>query len=172
MGGTIAKTTIKEKARLSGLFSMKAKPGSYALIFELDVVVSLLVGRLGNVVLEPGFYVYTGSAFGPGGVKARTSHHQAISQRPHWHLDYLRPHMTLLEIWASYDQHNREHLWAQVIAEMRGASIPVVGFGASDCACISHFIRLPYKPAIAGFRKRVRKKEPGHAPVHSESCEP
>ena len=148
---------------------MKSKSGSYALIFHLDKPVSLEVGRLGQVTLGPGFYIYTGSAFGPGGVKARTSHHQAISKRPHWHLDYLRPHMKLLEIWASYGSDNREHLWAESIAEMKGARVPVKGFGASDCRCPSHFIRLPYRPSLAGFRRRIRKKEPGHAPVHGES---
>ncbi len=147
---------------------MKPNPGTYALIFHLDHPVSCEVGSLGTISLNEGFYIYVGSAFGPGGVKARTDHHRHISQRPHWHLDYLRPQMELLEIWYSFDMERREHLWAQCLAAMRGATAPVAGFGSSDCGCFSHFFRLGYKPALAGFRRRVRGREPGHAPLHGE----
>jgi Uri superfamily endonuclease len=151
---------------------MKAKSGTYALIFQLARPLECEVGSLGRVRLDSGYYVYVGSAFGPGGVKARTDHHRKLSQRPHWHLDYLRPHLQLLEIWGSYDPVPREHLWAATLAAMRGASLPLPGFGSSDCRCTSHLIRLGYKPSLAGFRRRIRKKEPGHAPVHGEILEP
>ena len=147
---------------------MKARSGTYALIFKLEKPVACMVGSLGEVSLKLGFYVYVGSAFGPGGVKSRTDHHRKLTQRPHWHLDYLRPQMELLEIWASYDAARREHLWALSLAEMRGASLPVHGFGSTDCSCPSHFICFGYKPSLPGFRRRIRQKEPGHAPVHGE----
>ena len=147
----------------------KALPGTYVMLFYLSQPLQCRVGRLGQVKLAAGYYLYVGSAFGPGGVRARTDHHKQISRRPHWHLDYLRPQMQLLEIWASYDTQPREHLWAETLAAMRGARTPVTGFGSTDCSCSSHLIRLSYKPSLAGFRRRIRKKEPGHAPVHGES---
>lgn len=144
---------------------MEALPGSYALIFHCPQAVSVEVGRLGNLRLEPGYYVYCGSAFGPGGVKSRTDHHRAISARPHWHLDYLRPWMRLLQIWYTYDPQPREHQWAAELASLRGARMPFPGFGSSDCRCPSHLVRLGYKPSLRGFRRRLRENFPGHRPV-------
>ncbi len=45
--------------------------GSYALLMENRRCSSILVGALGEVEFKRGFYVYIGSAFGPGGVDAR-----------------------------------------------------------------------------------------------------
>jgi Uri superfamily endonuclease len=37
-----------------------------------------------------------------GGVRGRLAHHMRIAGCPHWHIDYLRRHTTLEEIWFSY----------------------------------------------------------------------
>lgn len=145
---------------------MKSKGGSYALIFHCPNSVTIEAGRLGEVPLTPGYYIYCGSAFGPGGVRARTDHHRNISRRPHWHIDYLRPHLQLLEIWYSFDRGAREHQWAEQLNRLRGATLPFPGFGSSDCRCPSHFIRLGVKPSFRGFRRRVRREDPGHRPFH------
>ncbi len=50
------------------------------------------IGRRGELRLQPGFYIYLGSALGPGGVRARLALHFRPCTRPHWHLDYLRAH--------------------------------------------------------------------------------
>lgn len=142
--------------------------GSYALLLYAPRAASVTAGSLGNLQLQPGYYLYCGSAFGPGGVRARTAHHRKISKRPHWHLDYLRPYMELLEIWYSFDSVNREHLWTEQLAVLRGVSFPFPGFGASDCRCRSHLVRLGYKPAFAAFRRRVRGVEPAHRPFYCE----
>jgi Uri superfamily endonuclease len=113
------------------------------------------VGKLGRLHLRPGFYVYVGSAFGPGGLKARIAHHMKISKTPHWHMDYLRPALTLKEIWFTYDSSRREHQWAGVLAGSRGATIPFSGFGASDCRCKSHLAFFDSRPSGACFRHRV-----------------
>lgn len=70
---------------------MQSAPGSYALLFHCAKAVEVAVGRLGHLQLEPGYYIYLGSAFGPGGVRARTEHHRRISKKPHWHLDTCAP---------------------------------------------------------------------------------
>ena|ERR1017187_5348707 len=59
-------------------------------------------------------------------------------ERPHWHIDYLRPHTTLDEVWFCHDRKSREHEWASCFAGMMGASVPLAGFGSSDCDCESH----------------------------------
>lgn len=147
---------------------MKRDTGSYALVFFCPVPVEVSTGRLGKLMLERGYYVYCGSAFGPGGVKARTDHHRRLSKRPHWHLDYLRPHLDLREIWYTFDNSNREHQWAANLASLRGASLPFPGFGACDCSCVSHLIRLGYKPGFSAFRRRMRLQVREHRPFYCE----
>lgn len=147
---------------------MKAGQGSYALLFRCPEAVTVEAGRLGQLQLQRGYYLYCGSAFGPGGVKARTEHHRRISQRPHWHIDYLRPYLQLLEIWYTFDLQPREHQWSSLLAERRGASVPFPGFGSSDCACSSHLVRLGYKPSFNTFRQRMRGQQPGHASFQRE----
>ncbi|MEW8259618.1 MAG: DUF123 domain-containing protein, partial [Candidatus Thiodiazotropha taylori] len=61
------------------------------------------VGRLGLCDFTRGWYLYVGSAFGPGGVAARCAHHRRISPRPRWHIDYLRAVTNLRQIWYSND---------------------------------------------------------------------
>lgn len=73
--------------------------GTYALILSSATDCLLQIGRLGQLHVQPGFYVYVGSAFGPGGVRARVWHHQRSSARPHWHVDYLRRTARLVEVW-------------------------------------------------------------------------
>ncbi len=145
---------------------MKAGKGSYLLLFYCPQSVRVTAGKLGELTLQSGYYLYCGSAFGPGGVKARTDHHRRISQRPHWHIDYLRPHLQLMEIWYTFDPQSREHHWSALLAELRGASLPFPGFGSSDCRCPSHLLRLGYKPSFIAFRQRMREQQPGHAPFY------
>lgn len=66
-----------------------ALPGSYVLVFALEQPLGLEVGRLGVVDLAPGRYVYFGSAWGSGGLRARIRRHVRPDKSPHWHIDYL-----------------------------------------------------------------------------------
>jgi len=79
-------------------YFMQAQPGTYALVMRCSSDQQVEVGKLGSLRLQSGFYVYVGSAFGPGGLKARIAHHVKISERPHWHIDYLHPALDLTEI--------------------------------------------------------------------------
>jgi Uri superfamily endonuclease len=65
-------------------------PGSYILILRADQAATISVGRLGDVPIVPGWYLYTGSALGTGGLHGRVRHHLRPVTRPHWHIDYLR----------------------------------------------------------------------------------
>jgi Uri superfamily endonuclease len=144
---------------------METTIGTYALILSSRVVRSLAIGRLGQLHVRQGFYVYVGSAFGPGGVRARVSHHQKLAVRPHWHIDYLRRVTQLEEVWVTYDPIRREHQWAEVFTRMRGASLAMAGFGASDCACRSHLYFFKTRPALSAFRNKVQSSFRGHGRV-------
>ena len=134
---------------------MHPLPGTYALIFSAYRKNQLKIGKLGTLHLKPGFYIYIGSAFGPGGIKARIAHHCKKTIRPHWHIDYLGSFLELIEIWHTYDPIHREHQWAKTIASTRGASVPLSGFGASDCRCNSHLFYFNTKPSVKSFRQSL-----------------
>jgi Uri superfamily endonuclease len=120
--------------------------GTYLLLLECKQATDLVVGRLGNMKTEPGYYVYVGSAFGPGGIQARVNHHRQLARRPHWHVDYLRSAAQLIEAWCVHGV-RCEHEWAQALLQLEAAAVPLAGFGSSDCDCRSHAFYLRHKPA-------------------------
>jgi Uri superfamily endonuclease len=142
--------------------SVDACSGTYALVFACAAPVHLTVGRLGPVSLVPGYWIYVGSAFGPGGLRSRLTHHLKPSARPHWHLDYIKGALRAVDIWATTDPVKREHEWAGIIAAMKGASLPVAGFGATDCGCRSHLIHFSRHPGFSGFRNALGAKIARH----------
>ncbi|NIO40364.1 MAG: DUF123 domain-containing protein, partial [Burkholderiales bacterium] len=86
-------------------------------------------------------------------------------QRPHWHIDYLRPCAPLEEAWYTNDPRPREHEWAGLFSRSTGASLPFDGFGASDCRCRSHLFRFDRKPSLSNFGDRLRRVAPDHGAV-------
>lgn len=124
-----------------------ASGGVYALVLRLDGPTELVFGRghsRQSAPLEAGWYVYVGSAHGPGGLRARTDRHRRRSRVAHWHVDALLARAELVEIWFAEVAADREHAWAQRLARQPGAAIPVRGFGARDCrqGCGSHLVFL------------------------------
>ncbi len=145
--------------------------GTYILLLHNSIRQNLLVGSLGAVSIQPGWFAYVGSAFGPGGVAARCGHHRNISQRLHWHIDYLRAATGLEQIWFSYDPQCREHQWSQLLTKSRGARQPIAGFGASDCGCNSHLFYFSSIPSFDGFRRRAYRELKGQAGIRVEVIE-
>ena len=135
--------------------SLPKEPGTYILILEASTGRRISVGALGKLALEPGFYAYVGSALGSGGLRGRLAHHRARSRFPHWHIDYLRRHTALREIWFSTGASRREHRWGEVLARSEGAIIPLAGFGASDCGCHSHLFRFSHRPRLSSLRRQL-----------------
>jgi Uri superfamily endonuclease len=144
---------------------MERFPGTYVLILSSKGVHRIRVGRLGELLTRPGFYVYVGSAFGPGGVRARVARHQRKCSRPHWHIDYLRSRTRLEEVWYSHDPLPREHQWAHLIGRARGSSVPLGQFGSSDCRCPSHLYFFESRPSLRAFSRRVRSACPEHEAI-------
>jgi len=134
---------------------MQARPGTYALILKSFSDRFIEIGKLGRLHIRPGYYVYVGSAFGPGGLKARIAHHMKISLQPHWHIDYLRSILHLNKVWYTYDSERHEHRWAATFSGLKGAIMPMAGFGSSDCSCDSHLFVLTAQPSVRSFRRRL-----------------
>jgi len=59
---------------------LKSQPGTYALIIQSDSKTCVQIGRWRQIDLEPGYYFYVGSAFGPGGTRARVLRHLHIDK--------------------------------------------------------------------------------------------
>jgi Uri superfamily endonuclease len=133
---------------------MKAKPGTYVLLLRSGDHTAVQVGRWGLMTIRPGFYIYVGSAFGPGGVRARVSRHCRKTKRMHWHIDYLREAATLESIWYSHRPTRLEHRWAKALAKLNHGEA-VNGFGCSDCGCESHLFHFERAPSLREFSVAV-----------------
>lgn len=144
--------------------------GSYALILHSRHSGQLQIGKLGLLTLRPGYYIYVGSAFGPGGIPARTAHHQSIQARPHWHIDYLRRETTLLAIWYSFDTVKREHRWADALAGEKSCRLAMARFGASDCHCPGHLFYSVHAPQITDLEKRLQSMDREQPRLYIEIC--
>ncbi len=108
------------------------------------------IGRLGTFDLARGYYLYVGSAFGPGGLAARIGHHSRRQKaRPHWHIDHLRSVMKLQEVWCIVGPLRLESSWCEALTLTPGFSMPVRGFGSSDTRAPSHLFYSPVRPAVA-----------------------
>jgi len=118
-------------------------PGSYALLMALDAPAVIRAGRLGEFALPAGSYVYCGSAFGPGGLRARLERHARASGALHWHIDYLRRAARLVD-WAWVANERAECRWAQALVTL-GGQVIAPHFGSSDChnRCPSHLLYFP-----------------------------
>lgn len=139
--------------------------GTYALLLRADEGREIEVGALGPMRLHPGTYVYVGSAFGPGGLRARVERHVRGDGALHWHVDYLRAATTLDAVWYTHDTDRRECVWATVLRSLPRAAVPCEGFGASDCNCPAHLAWFEAGPSHSAFRARLRERCPDHAPV-------
>lgn len=139
---------------------MLQSKGTYAFVFSCAVRIEARIGALGTLRLAPGWYIYTGSAFGRGGLRARLNHHLTSTAAPHWHLDYLRPFLTPRQAWYTATPPPCEHAWAAACLALPGAEIPLPRFGASDCACPAHLFAYPQQPSFALFASRMLAQNP------------
>lgn len=124
--------------------NLPASKGIYLLVFHLLQDTEIEVGKLGKRLFRAGWWFYIGSAYGPGGLRARVKHHIAREhKRLHWHMDYLRPYTRLVEIFLFEEAREFEHQIADYFRTEFKLAYPVSGFGASDCGCPSHLFYSP-----------------------------
>lgn len=125
--------------------------GTYALHLNLPAAVTLKIGKMGVFSFPRGDYVYLGSAFGPGGLRARLGRHLRGRGKLHWHIDCLRAVASIVGF--HFAQHRRDSThaglplecrWSQAISTLGGSRFLVPGFGASDCrgGCSAHLVAL------------------------------
>ena len=130
----------------------ESSKGTYVLVLRLEGSEEITIGKLGTFTFPSGYYLYVGSALGPGGLEARLARHRRRGKKLRWHIDYLLERARLVEVWGVASTDRLECLWAQAARQLPGAEIPVPGFGSSDCRCPSHLIYLARKPSYEEFR--------------------
>ena len=124
-----------------------AQGGTYILLMRVQKSSSVEIGQKGTMSLRPGFYLYVGSAFGPGGLRARVGRHARDEKPLRWHIDYLRQKARLVAVYFSTDEGHLEDNWAESIQAWSGMRVPMPGFGASDSQALSHLFFCSEQPA-------------------------
>ncbi|MBI5878890.1 MAG: GIY-YIG nuclease family protein [Chloroflexi bacterium] len=144
-------TSFREVKVLDGWERQLANgaPGTYALLIRLPRRIRLAIGALGVHDFPPGWYVYVGSALGPGGLRARVARHLRADKHPHWHIDRLLAAGQVRGLWLAPGPERRECDLAQALMRANDSRIPVAGFGAGDCDCTSHLLWFKRRPTIA-----------------------
>jgi Uri superfamily endonuclease len=133
-------------------FIMKSESGTYVLILRNRRKDHVQIGRWREMEIKPGYYIYVGSAFGPGGVHARVSRHCRSSKPKHWHIDFLSEVATPEGAWYSHNPKRLEHEWAHALCGMNELSA-IEGFGCTDCNCCSHLFFGVRQPELGQFEK-------------------
>lgn len=116
---------------------LQSEPGTYLLVCPADRPRNIRIGAKGLTSFDKGYYLYVGSAFGPGGIRARVGRHCRRRKPKRWHIDYLTAHFRPTRALISYEQIRHEHDWASQLEKQQGM-LPMGGFGNSDCRCRSH----------------------------------
>jgi Uri superfamily endonuclease len=118
--------------------------GSYILFIHIIEQIPVSFRRK-TAVLEPGYYLYIGSAYGGGGLSSRLHRHIRKSKKKHWHIDQvtMSKSSSIEGIAVSIGKDNECEI-AQKLSKIEGMN-SIEGFGNSDCnSCSSHFFKLLY----------------------------
>ncbi|MCW2247758.1 Uri superfamily endonuclease [Azospirillum fermentarium] len=113
--------------------------GAYVLLVRLTEAVDVTLPGRTKAILPPGRYLYCGSAHGPGGLRARVGRHMRRDKSIRWHIDRLTAAGTVTGCWIfpAGDE-------CALVARLATLSVPVPGFGSSDCTvCRSHLLAWP-----------------------------
>ncbi|GAA4080747.1 GIY-YIG nuclease family protein [Amphibacillus indicireducens] len=115
----------------------------YAIKFRLvKDIKSIQIGKLGPFDFPRGYYVYVGSA--KRNIKARIDRHLKVDKKKRWHIDYLRPYLSVESV-QSFPESDGECQLFQRLKLEHNADMPAKGFGSSDCYCYSHLFFFEIK---------------------------
>jgi Uri superfamily endonuclease len=120
--------------------------GAYLLYLRVTQSMTLRAGRLKDIFLSPGRYVYVGSA--RRGIAGRIARHKRLAEEKtgklRWHVDYLLVHPHIRLIGEKVLPGSSECKVSKKIASRKGVRVPVSHFGSSDCrsGCPAHLYQL------------------------------
>jgi len=128
--------------------------GLYVLLIELEEPTAIVVGRLGELRFEAGWYAYVGSAM--GGLDARVARHLRAEKRVRWHIDYLLAEARVAQVLEIETSRRLECELSDVVARAAEVTPGATGFGSSDCGCITHLHSLGGCEGVAAVVEQVR----------------
>ncbi len=135
--------------------------GTYIVVYTVGTPSTVTVRSRCTYALPAGHYVYIGSAFNSGGVKARVSWHLDPTKPPLKNVDFLKPFARPIETWWSFRRGEQECPWSALMAAKREYHCPAPKFGAIDCLiCPANLYFTEGPPDIYEFALRL---VPGHA---------
>jgi len=143
--------------------------GTYALALYLTAPATINIARFGAAMFPAGWMIYVGSAFGSGGLRARVGRHLRRSAQPHWHIDWLLPHVCVVGYWCSSSPVRLECEWSAALLNLRDTFIPLKKFGASDChaGCAAHLIAFGSTSPLRPITRELTRVTRIHAAVMS-----
>lgn len=119
-----------------------AAPGAYALIIHISSPFIPSIAPPRDIELVPGSYLYAGSAYGRGGIRARVLRHLKRKKLRHWHIDHLTCAFGV-DLVAVFEGGKECAIVGEALT-WEGVTAPIPGFGSSDCrTCPSHLLKLP-----------------------------
>ncbi len=114
--------------------------GTYLLYLEITKPSRIEI-RNEEILLESGFYIYVGSAFGSGGLSSRIHRHLRKEKKLHWHIDQVTSKdICQFHGIAAFPNEKNECEIANFLSKTSKIT-PINNFGNSDCKkrCDSHF---------------------------------
>jgi histidyl-tRNA synthetase len=136
------------------------RPGAYVLWLRLAAPLAVRAGARA-AMLEPGDYLYCGSAKGPGGLRARLARHMRKDKRAHWHVDQLT---SAGEVLGAFLHEGGSE--CALNAALHDFPAPMPGFGSSDCpCCVSHLRYFPPGARLPYVWENARKAKKSHLPL-------
>lgn len=133
--------------------SSEESGGTYTLLVSLSDDATVTFGAQGDHDLAAGWYAYTRSAFGPGGL-SRVERHRDVAtgenDTRHWHVDALLGHPdSRLAAAVTSEGVDAECRIARAIRDAAGVE-GVGALGASDCDCRTHLAFAPERDVLEG----------------------
>ena len=129
--------------------------GSYLLLINLGEDKDIEVGRSGKWHFPSGTYLYCGSAL--NGIGNRVGRHFDHDKTLHWHIDYLLQEGKVFGALIFPDERRLECRIFTTLSHDGSLTIPVKGFGSSDCSCPSHLLHLADEERLGPLLKTLWK---------------
>ena len=137
--------------------------GGYVLIIKIPRRLSLFLKSIGSITVDPGIWVYIGSAMGHGStnLENRIRRHFRKEKKVHWHIDHLLASKVqlLAAIWAE-SQKPIECDIVQALEKQKEFTNGPRKFGASDCVrgCFTHLFQTRDKINVESVVIKVFKQ--------------
>lgn len=126
------------------------------MLFDIEPESRTLLGSF------QGTYCYVGSAFGPGGVRARVGRHLSRKKVVTWHIDHLTisPGFTPKGLYVTPER--VECIIACKLGEVFSGPRE---FGCTDCQCQTHLFRIDDMAAFQRLSRELGLKEVGFSDI-------